>query len=68
MTGTSFSDTHTCVAIATVSDDGSTRSRTRITSIPALRAALIHLFRPFPRISLPVTEQLAKLGRRKTQR
>lgn len=43
-------------------------SKSLVRTLPALRAALIHLFRPFPRLSLPVTEQLAKRGRRKAQR
>ena len=34
-----------------------------VRTLPAYRAALIHLFRPFPSLGLPVLEQLAKLGR-----
>ncbi len=36
-----------------------------VRTIPAFRAALIHLLRPFPSIGLPVLEQFAKLGRRR---
>ena len=36
-----------------------------VRTLPASRAALIHLLRPFPAIGLPLLEQLAKLGRRK---
>lgn len=39
-----------------------------VRALPAMRAAVIHLLRPFPRVGLPLMEQLAKLGRRKTQR
>jgi len=43
-------------------------SKQLVRALPAVRAALIHLLRPFPRVGLPLMEQLAKLGRRKTQR
>ena len=36
--------------------------------LPAYRAALIHLLRPFPGIGLPLLEQFAKLGRRRLAR
>jgi short-subunit dehydrogenase len=36
--------------------------------LPAYRAALIHLLRPFPAIGLPLLEGLAKLGRRRLSR
>lgn len=36
--------------------------------IPAYRAAAIHALRPFPRVALPLLEQIAKLGRRRTTR
>jgi short-subunit dehydrogenase len=36
--------------------------------LPAYRAALVHLLRPFPAIGLPLLEQLAKLGRRRLAR
>jgi NAD(P)-dependent dehydrogenase (short-subunit alcohol dehydrogenase family) len=36
-----------------------------VRTIPAYRAALAHLIRPFPRIGLPLVEQFAKLGRRR---
>lgn len=36
-----------------------------VRTIPAYRAALIHLLRPFPWLGLPLLEQFAKLGRRK---
>ena len=36
-----------------------------VRSIPSVRAALAHVFRPFPRIGLPLLEQFAKLGRRR---
>jgi hypothetical protein len=32
--------------------------------IPAYRAAMVHAFRPFPRVGLPMLAQMAKLGRR----
>lgn len=32
--------------------------------LPAYRAALVHVMRPFPRVGLPVLAQMAKLGRR----
>jgi NAD(P)-dependent dehydrogenase (short-subunit alcohol dehydrogenase family) len=38
-----------------------------VKTLPAHRAALIHLLRPFPRLGLPLLEQLAKLGRRRTK-
>ena len=38
-----------------------------VRALPAYRAAVIHALRPFPRIGLPLMEQLAKLGRRKTK-
>ena len=43
-------------------------SKQLVRALPAIRAAVIHLLRPFPRVGLPLMEQLAKLGRRKTQR
>jgi short-subunit dehydrogenase len=36
-----------------------------VRAIPAYRAALAHLLRPFPRIGLPLVEQFAKLGRKR---
>ncbi len=36
-----------------------------VRTLPAYRAALIHLLRPFPALGLPLLEQLAKLGRRR---
>lgn len=36
--------------------------------LPAYRAAAIHALRPFPRVALPLLEQIAKLGRRRTSR
>jgi NAD(P)-dependent dehydrogenase (short-subunit alcohol dehydrogenase family) len=36
-----------------------------VRTLPAYRAALIHLLRPFPAVGLPLLEQLAKLGRRR---
>jgi short-subunit dehydrogenase len=43
--------------------------RPRLVKImPAYRAALIHLLRPFPAIGLPLLEGLAKLGRRRLSR
>jgi NAD(P)-dependent dehydrogenase (short-subunit alcohol dehydrogenase family) len=36
-----------------------------VRTIPAYRAALAHLIRPFPRLGLPLVEQFAKLGRRR---
>ena len=36
-----------------------------VSALPAYRAAVIHALRPFPRIGLPLMEQLAKLGRRR---
>jgi NAD(P)-dependent dehydrogenase (short-subunit alcohol dehydrogenase family) len=35
--------------------------------LPAYRAAAIHLLRPFPRIGLPLLEQIAKLARRRSR-
>ncbi len=35
--------------------------------MPAYRAAAIHLLRPFPRLGLPLLEQIAKLVRRRTR-
>jgi NAD(P)-dependent dehydrogenase (short-subunit alcohol dehydrogenase family) len=37
-----------------------------VRTMPALRAALIHLLRPFPALGLPLLEQFAKLGRRRS--
>jgi short-subunit dehydrogenase len=39
-----------------------------VRTLPAHRAALIHLARPFPSIGLPILQQLAKLGRRRRAR
>ncbi|MBS1118530.1 MAG: family NAD(P)-dependent oxidoreductase [Deltaproteobacteria bacterium] len=36
-----------------------------VRTMPAYRAALVHLLRPFPRLGLPLLEQFAKLGRRR---
>jgi NAD(P)-dependent dehydrogenase (short-subunit alcohol dehydrogenase family) len=36
-----------------------------VRTLPASRAALIHLLRPFPSLGLPLLEQFAKLGRRR---
>ncbi len=36
-----------------------------VRTLPAFRAALIHLLRPFPSIGLPLLEQFAKLGRKR---
>lgn len=36
-----------------------------VRAIPAYRAALAHLIRPFPALGLPLVEQFAKLGRRR---
>jgi NAD(P)-dependent dehydrogenase (short-subunit alcohol dehydrogenase family) len=36
-----------------------------VRTLPAYRAALIHLFRPFPSLGLPVLDQLARLGRKR---
>ena len=36
-----------------------------VKTMPAFRAALIHLLRPFPSIGLPLLEQFAKLGRKR---
>jgi NAD(P)-dependent dehydrogenase (short-subunit alcohol dehydrogenase family) len=38
-----------------------------VRTLPAYRAALVHLLRPFPQLGLPLLEQLAKLGRRRTR-
>lgn len=39
-----------------------------VRTLPAYRAALVHLLRPFPQLGLPLLEQFAKLGRRKVTR
>ncbi len=36
-----------------------------VRTLPAYRAALIHLLRPFPALGLPLLEQFARLGRRR---
>ena len=36
-----------------------------VRTIPAYRAALAHLIRPFPWLGLPLVEQFAKMGRRR---
>lgn len=36
-----------------------------VRTLPAVRAALVHLLRPFPAVGLPLLEQFAKLGRRR---
>src|SRR5205085_10479823 len=36
-----------------------------VKAIPAYRAALAHLIRPFPQLGLPLVEQFAKLGRKR---
>ncbi len=36
-----------------------------VKTMPAYRAALIHLLRPFPALGLPLLEQFAKMGRRR---
>jgi short-subunit dehydrogenase len=36
-----------------------------VRALPAYRAALSHLLRPFPAVGLPLLEQLAKIGRRR---
>ncbi len=36
-----------------------------VRTMPAYRAALIHLLRPFPGLGLPLLEQFARLGRRR---
>lgn len=36
-----------------------------VRTMPAYRAALIHLLRPFPSLGLPLLEQFAKLGRKR---
>jgi NAD(P)-dependent dehydrogenase (short-subunit alcohol dehydrogenase family) len=38
-----------------------------VRTLPAYRAALVHLLRPFPQLGLPLLEQFAKLGRRRTR-
>lgn len=38
-----------------------------VRALPAYRAAVIHLLRPFPQLGLPLLEQLSKLGRRRTR-
>jgi NAD(P)-dependent dehydrogenase (short-subunit alcohol dehydrogenase family) len=38
-----------------------------IKTLPRYRAALVHLLRPFPGVGLPLLEQFAKLGRRRTR-
>src|SRR5262249_25228760 len=38
-----------------------------VKTLPAYRAALAHLIRPFPALGLPLLEQFAKLGRRRKQ-
>jgi short-subunit dehydrogenase len=39
-----------------------------VRAIPAYRAALAHLIRPFPAIGLPLVAQFAKLGRKRQSR
>lgn len=36
-----------------------------VKTLPAYRAAVLHLLRPFPRLGLPLVEQLSRLGRRR---
>jgi len=36
-----------------------------VRALPAHRAALVHLFRPFPALGLPILERFARLGRRR---
>jgi short-subunit dehydrogenase len=36
-------------------------------TLPAYRAALVHLLRPFPQLGLPLLEQFAKLGRKRAR-
>lgn len=36
-----------------------------VRTLPAFRAALIHLLRPFPALGLPLLEQFAKIGRKR---
>ncbi|MEJ7601139.1 MAG: hypothetical protein WKG01_24765 [Kofleriaceae bacterium] len=36
-----------------------------VRTLPAYRAALIHLLRPFPALGLPLLERFARLGRRR---
>lgn len=38
-----------------------------VRALPAHRAALTHLLRPFPALGLPILEQFARLGRRRRQ-
>lgn len=38
-----------------------------VRTLPAYRAALVHLLRPFPQLGLPLLEQFARLGRRRTR-
>jgi NAD(P)-dependent dehydrogenase (short-subunit alcohol dehydrogenase family) len=38
-----------------------------VRTLPAYRAALVHLLRPFPQLGLPLLEQVARLGRRRTR-
>jgi NAD(P)-dependent dehydrogenase (short-subunit alcohol dehydrogenase family) len=52
-------DTVADAAVALVDDPKLVRT------MPALRAALIHLLRPFPALGLPILEQVARLGRRR---
>jgi NAD(P)-dependent dehydrogenase (short-subunit alcohol dehydrogenase family) len=39
-----------------------------VRTLPRYRAALVHLLRPFPALGLPLLEQFAKLGRRRTRK
>lgn len=39
-----------------------------VRAMPLARAALVHLFRPFPELGLPLIEQFARLGRRRLSR
>jgi NAD(P)-dependent dehydrogenase (short-subunit alcohol dehydrogenase family) len=41
--------------------------RQLVRSLPAYRAALVHLLRPFPQLGLPLLEQFARLGRRRAR-
>jgi NAD(P)-dependent dehydrogenase (short-subunit alcohol dehydrogenase family) len=38
-----------------------------VRALPAYRAALVHLLRPFPQLGLPLLERFARLGRRRTR-
>jgi NAD(P)-dependent dehydrogenase (short-subunit alcohol dehydrogenase family) len=38
-----------------------------VRTLPAYRAALVHLLRPFPALGLPLLEQFAKLGRKRAR-